>query len=121
VLTTGQQDQLVYLYTEVARNFGGDASASSDHQQAARKRRRMLSIASIMSAGTTTSIINSYRSRRGHLVTRSRAEVREGFTWRATILLRVCRPFCAHRGAIARPHRHPTTDGELVGGIGGET
>src|SRR3954465_12193337 len=56
--------QLVYLYTEVARNFGGDARRFFDVARKPRGRppEETLSIASIdVGGGTTDLIINSYR------------------------------------------------------------
>ena len=123
--------QLVYLYTEVARNFGGDARRF--FQMAKKPRGKpsddVLSIASIdIGGGTTDLIVNTYRLEgAGTSVTLfPEQKFREGFTVAGDdILLRVVQghvlpPIEAARraGGIANPG---DLMAELVGGDrGGE-
>ncbi len=121
--------QLVYLYTEVARNFGGDARRF--FQVTGKPRGRpadgKLSIASIDVGGGTTDLIINLRPRgAGTSVRGSRAEVPRGLQrgGRRHPAARRARPCAAaHRGGDARRrHRQPQRpDGRALGGDrGGE-
>ena len=107
--------QLVYLYTEVARNFGGDAKRFF---HIARKPRggqagETLNIASVdVGGGTTDLIINSYRVEgAGTSVTLfPEQKFREGFNVAGDDILR----------AVAESLRATAPSGAELGRLGGE-